>query len=358
MQYNFSEKKKFSTWRKLWTYLAKAEKVLKLFKGSAGSQLPGHRIGKLQPSTENESSKQGKHVVVYSPIPTMSQSDSYQETWIKDLSSKQDPFSWPSSILQLNSLNQSPGSVSEWYTDGPAVQRPLMRQRSSDIESKPAVDQDLYGFNSDVNHVTSRSSVYHLLVARAQQDLLRSTDSSLYSDPEGQRPFSSESSGSARSSFSMSTLDGSTTSSNSTGSSSASWDQGLLNEMMDSGYSDTGNQRLVKDRFCQYSQYPSWQAEEQSAAYMSSDLNNNKLGIWSSRFQSPEDHQLIDDLFMKEEKPSRTQSAGYGNSSITSALQSLSLSNNNASNANFGRAIQPPQSLYSISSRGHFNSSS
>lgn len=30
MQYNFSEKKKFSTWRKLWTYLAKAEKAVGL----------------------------------------------------------------------------------------------------------------------------------------------------------------------------------------------------------------------------------------------------------------------------------------------------------------------------------------
>lgn len=30
MQYNFSDKKKFSTWRKLWTYLAKAEKVTPL----------------------------------------------------------------------------------------------------------------------------------------------------------------------------------------------------------------------------------------------------------------------------------------------------------------------------------------
>ncbi len=30
MQYNFSDKKKFSTWRKLWTYLAKAEKALGL----------------------------------------------------------------------------------------------------------------------------------------------------------------------------------------------------------------------------------------------------------------------------------------------------------------------------------------
>lgn len=27
MQYNFSDQKKFSTWRKLWIYLAKAEKV-------------------------------------------------------------------------------------------------------------------------------------------------------------------------------------------------------------------------------------------------------------------------------------------------------------------------------------------
>jgi adenylosuccinate lyase len=27
MQYNFSDMKKFSTWRKLWVYLAKAEKV-------------------------------------------------------------------------------------------------------------------------------------------------------------------------------------------------------------------------------------------------------------------------------------------------------------------------------------------
>ena len=27
MAYNFSEMKKFSTWRKLWTWLAKAEKV-------------------------------------------------------------------------------------------------------------------------------------------------------------------------------------------------------------------------------------------------------------------------------------------------------------------------------------------
>ncbi|OWR53249.1 hypothetical protein KGM_210803A, partial [Danaus plexippus plexippus] len=26
MQYNFSDQKKFSTWRKLWIYLAKAEK--------------------------------------------------------------------------------------------------------------------------------------------------------------------------------------------------------------------------------------------------------------------------------------------------------------------------------------------
>ncbi|CAG9093940.1 unnamed protein product [Plutella xylostella] len=27
MQYNFSDQKKFSTWRKLWIYLAKAEKL-------------------------------------------------------------------------------------------------------------------------------------------------------------------------------------------------------------------------------------------------------------------------------------------------------------------------------------------
>lgn len=27
MQYNFSDMKKFSTWRKLWVFLAKAEKV-------------------------------------------------------------------------------------------------------------------------------------------------------------------------------------------------------------------------------------------------------------------------------------------------------------------------------------------
>ncbi|CAH2266078.1 jg17604 [Pararge aegeria aegeria] len=27
MQYNFSDQKKFSTWRKMWVYLAKAEKV-------------------------------------------------------------------------------------------------------------------------------------------------------------------------------------------------------------------------------------------------------------------------------------------------------------------------------------------
>jgi adenylosuccinate lyase len=28
MQYNFSDKKKFITWRKLWLYLAKAEQVI------------------------------------------------------------------------------------------------------------------------------------------------------------------------------------------------------------------------------------------------------------------------------------------------------------------------------------------
>lgn len=31
MAHNFSENKKFSTWRKLWTYLARAEKVSKLY---------------------------------------------------------------------------------------------------------------------------------------------------------------------------------------------------------------------------------------------------------------------------------------------------------------------------------------
>lgn len=32
MQYNFSDQKKFSTWRKLWVNLAKAEKVCKQIK--------------------------------------------------------------------------------------------------------------------------------------------------------------------------------------------------------------------------------------------------------------------------------------------------------------------------------------
>ncbi|KAF9823314.1 hypothetical protein SFRURICE_019123 [Spodoptera frugiperda] len=31
MQYNFSDQKKFSTWRKLWIYLAKAEKLIDEF---------------------------------------------------------------------------------------------------------------------------------------------------------------------------------------------------------------------------------------------------------------------------------------------------------------------------------------
>lgn len=31
MKYNFSDMKKFSTWRKLWIYLAKGEKVSKTF---------------------------------------------------------------------------------------------------------------------------------------------------------------------------------------------------------------------------------------------------------------------------------------------------------------------------------------
>lgn len=37
MAYNFSDRKKFTTWRKLWIYLAKAEKVW-------------HVVGRIQPA--------------------------------------------------------------------------------------------------------------------------------------------------------------------------------------------------------------------------------------------------------------------------------------------------------------------
>ncbi|KAK3909369.1 putative RNA-binding protein 46 [Frankliniella fusca] len=334
--------------------------VMKLYKGIGAPQLPQGSIpGSLHVSSDDESIKSGKQLALYShPLQAISQCDSYHESWMKDIPLKQERLSWPSNILQLNSLNQSPGSISEWYTDGPTIQRPVRGRRDSNIDGKCAVDQDIYGMNSNVNHVASRSSIYELLMGRAQQDLFRSTDSSLYSDPEGQRPFSSESSDSARSSLSVSNLEGSTTSSNSIGSTSASWDQSLLNDMTDSGYSDIGNQRLIREKnVCQYSpQYQSWQPEEQSSTYLSSDLNNNRLGVWNSYIQSKEDHELIDDLFMKDDRSSRDHSLGYGN--INLLLQSLSLSDNQPSNASFGRAIEPPKPSYCILSRGKINTAS
>lgn len=135
----------------------------------------------------------------------------------------------------------------------------------------------------------------------------------------------------------VSNWDSSTDSSNSTttgstnNSCAVSWNRSLSNDS-DLGQPDTGSHMLFKKEYQLSGSHPlMWHTEDQQA-YCSTDINRS--GIWSTRFQSPEDHQLIDELFMKE-------SADQG---INVKFHTLSLSSDEEmSRKNFDRAIQPPQ---------------
>lgn len=190
---------------------------------------------------------------------------------------------------------------------------------------------------------------------------MRSMDSGLYSDPECQRPLSSDSTGSGGSSFSQSNWDGSTTSSSTNGSASnlcsVSWDQCLPNERKECGYSHVGKKFQAKNGNGignNQSQSLPWPTD-QSTSLFSMDFHGNKTGIWNSRFQSHEDHELIDNLFMKDNALTNGSKKEY--QEINLSLRALSLSSSGGSTNNaFPRAIQPPP-LFGISPRGSINPS-
>lgn len=286
--------------------------------------------------------KPNKQVSMSHCTPAVIQCDSYENIWLQ--SNALDPTScfWPNDVLHSNGMNQP--------LDVTTIRRPLTRQSSLEVCSQSNCRQDSNSFSVDVNN-NLNGSLYHQFVPRAHQGLSRSTDSGLYSDPECHRPLSSDSSTSACSSFSHSNWEGSTTS-------SSSWDRSPPNGTLNSSHVDLRNRQLLKRSVvdCQ-SLPPKWHVEDQPVSFFSTDLKCNRSGIWSSRFQSQEDHELIDNLFTKEDRAMNPPNTEYQEINLSLRALSLSTSNGPSNDYGFCRAVQPPQSCIG-SGRGHLNSSS
>lgn len=299
------------------------------------------------------SPKCGRQLLVSRQPHATAQCGPYQDVWTQKQAPTQQPYYWPTDVLLINGFNQSPSSCSEWNSVTPTVRRPLTRQSSLESASKSSYTQE-----SDCSNF--HSCLYRQLITSSQQNLRRSVDSGLYSDPDGRRPISSDgSTGSAHSSFSMSAgscisnWDSSTDSMISTTTGSAnnscavSWDRSLSNET-DFDYLDSGSHLLFKKESQPSGSHSLWHMEDQKTC-----LSTDKNGIWSTRFKSPEDYQLIDDLFMKESGTKPTSNACQD---VNITFNSLSLSRDGeVSRKNFDRAVQPPQAR--ITQQGSLNPS-